>query len=88
MNIPEEMTGAAHRAEVWAEVGRILVTLLRQGEDQRALHAPRAISKYSRVSDEALREVLGRVFENEQRELQALGRWKLVRVADGDARHK
>ena len=82
MDIPEKMTGAAHRAEVWAAIGRNLVTLLRLGEEQRTLYAPRAIKKYSKVSDDALGEVLRVVWDHERRELQELSRWRLVPVAD------
>jgi hypothetical protein len=64
------------------------VTLLRAGEEQRTLIAPRAIAKYSKVSDEALREVWRVVIENQQRELDALSRWKLVRVDEVPAKRK
>jgi hypothetical protein len=88
MDIPEKMIGTAHRAEVWAALGRHLVTLLRADEEQRTLHSPRMIAKYSKVTDEALRDVLMVVFENQRRELEALGRWKLVRVDEVAARRK
>jgi hypothetical protein len=89
MDIPEKMTGAAHRAEVWAAIGRNLVTLLRLGEEQRTLHAPRAIKKVSKVGDQALGDVLRVVWEQERREVQELSRWKLVPVADAqDARRR
>jgi hypothetical protein len=88
MDTPEKMVGTAHRAEVWAALGRHLVTLLRADEEQRTLHSPHVIAKYSKVSDEALFNVLGVVFENGQRELEALSRWKLVRVDEVPAKRK
>lgn len=88
MDVPKEMTATAHRAEVWAVIGRNLATLLRLGEEQRTLYAPRAIMKHAKISDEALREVLREVWEREHRELRELSRWKLVPVADVNARRK